>query len=119
MFCPHIRVSKPAADLCDTCQTYTNNIVKAANKDDDVKNAAVKEAQEHLNHAKRQREFYNEWRTRARKHNTIEVDGVERTFAVLSFDFAEQVHYPSSAQTVGPAYFKTATMNAQVFKPIT
>ena len=31
-----------------------------------------------------------------------------RFFSVLSFRFAEQVHYLSRAQTVGPEYFKSA-----------
>lgn len=39
---------------------------------------------------------------------TTEVDEIKRTFAILSFDFAEQVHYPSNPQQVDPTYFKTA-----------
>lgn len=40
--------------------------------------------------------------------STILEDGLGRQFKVLSFDFAEQVSYPTNARQVGSAYFKTA-----------
>lgn len=109
--CSHIRISKPATDLCNTCRENTSLILKSADvldEEDVEKNAAIAAAQEHLNQARIQREHYNEWRTRARTQSTIDINGTERSFAVLSFDFAEQIHYPSRARTVGPEYFKTA-----------
>lgn len=62
----------------------------------------------YLDRARVQQEYYNKWRKLGREKNIIEIDGIQPSFAVISFDFAQQVHYPSSARTVGPAYFKTA-----------
>lgn len=105
---PFITTMRPKTDLCEFCQFNVLKLQRVANNDDPEKTAVLNECMNHLNRAKVQREFYNSWREKAKKGNTTEIDGVVRTFSVLSFDFAENVHYPSSPQQVGPLYFKTA-----------
>ena len=83
-------------------------ILRAGNEDETVKLTAIEGAQEHLHQARYQQVHYNYRREMAKDHDTINVDGVECTFSVLSFDFAEQVSYPSRARTVGPKFFKCA-----------
>ncbi len=106
---PHISPLKPKDDLCDVCRNNVIKIQRSANLNDDdiMKKAAVEEAVAHLEKARKQREYYNYWRKKAMDETEIENDDVRTSFNVLSFDFAEQVHFPSSPQQVGPAYFKT------------
>jgi hypothetical protein len=113
---PHIYATKPSSDLCNVCRLNVRNIQRAGLQGTDDKNdtnpdtgkeAAVHKATEHLNRAKRQREWYNTRREQAAQQETLTIDGITGTFRVLSFDFAEQVHYPSNPAQVGPMYFKT------------
>jgi len=105
---PHISCQKPADDLCDVCRQNVLRIQRAANSDDAAKDEALKEAVEHLERAKTQRKYYNEWRRKAAEEYETTYQDVSGKFNVLSFDFAGQIHYPSSPQQVGPGYFKTA-----------
>lgn len=107
-YCPNIIVMKPASDLCEICKQNVDKIIRNSNCSDVAKSQAIAEAQLHLLRAQRQRENYNKWRKLVRENDTIEIDGIKRKVAVLSFDYAEQVHYPSSARAVGSTYFKTA-----------
>ena len=79
---------------------------------DALKEAAIQTSFTHLADAARQREFYNSWRQRAREASTFQFeeddDCDDRTFEVFSFDFAQQVSYPSSPRSVGPEYFESA-----------
>lgn len=100
--------TKPAYDLCDQCREHMLATSNLANATEEEKAAVLKKAQDHLDAARTQRDYYNEQRTLAQTQQTVEVDGVEHNFNVLSFDFAEQVHIPSSARQVGSAYFRTA-----------
>lgn len=58
---------------------------------------------DHLQKARNQRAYYQEW-----------CDNTDDTVKVLSFDFAQTVHYPVSPQQPGTAYFK-ATKKCAVF----
>jgi len=109
-FLPHISCQKPATDLCDVCQQNVLCIQRAANIDDNdaEKTAALADAMDHIEKAKLQRDHYNMWRNKAKSQTETEFRGVKGKFQVLSFDFAEQIHYPSNPQQVGKSYFKTA-----------
>lgn len=108
-YCPYITTMRPANDLCETCRQNSMNISRCANFSEDIKSTTLNDALEHLNRAKIQRNYYNSWREKAKTVNMIELqNGVSSSFAVVSFDFAEGVHYPSSPQQVGQAYFRTA-----------
>ena len=61
-----------------------------------------------------QREYYNTWRDKAAKETEAEINGIKAPFSVLSFDFAESVHYPSTPQQIGPSYFRT-TRKCSIF----
>lgn len=92
---------RPATDLCDTCRENTLSITRAANFSQHEKSTKLEIAVEHLDRAKVQRNFYNTWREKAKTETSS-------TLLVLSFDFAENVSYPSSPQQVGSSYFKSA-----------
>lgn len=98
-FCPHIMTMKPASDLCDVCRINHLKLSRLANASFDEQQETLKLATEHLNTAKMQRDRYNSWREKAKKEK-------DPSLAVLSFDYAQNVSYPSSPQQVGSSYFK-------------
>jgi len=99
--CPHILTTKPTYDLCDTCRLQMLAIQKLNNAPEDEKTRVLNEAKAHLEEAENQRQYYNKCREEAKAGRTITVDNVECTFDVLSFDFAEQVHYPDKCAPGG------------------
>lgn len=98
-YCPNIKITKPASDLCDVCRIHHLNLKKMDELTFDERNAALIAATKHLECAHGQREFYNSFREKAKFAQSNEM-------VVLSFDYAQNVSYPSSPQQVGSSYFK-------------
>ena len=94
-YCPDIASMKPANDLCNVCQTKMALLRQTVN-DDVEKRHKLQEAMDHLNRAAKQCEFYQRAVERAQRDESV---------MVLSFDYAQTVHYPSSPQSVGKGYF--------------
>lgn len=66
-------------------------------------------AQEHIQRAKTERKYYNhQCKTAVSALKRASESSVPLVNAHYSFDFAQQIHYPYSAQQTGPEYFKTA-----------
>lgn len=102
-YCPYISPMKPKDDLCDVCQQNSLMLQRVLKESDpDTKEAKLRIAVTHLDCAKRQREFYQKC--------CKMVDSKKDTTStlVVSFDYAQNVSYPSSPQQVGSAYFKAA-----------
>lgn len=106
-FHPNVVISKTMTDLCWTCQQNTNKLQRAANLSDREKSECLKAHQDHLNCAKSEREHYKN--SCANSKNALETIGTEtllncenRAACSLnatvhySFDYAQQVHYPSN-----------------------
>ncbi|XP_036321008.1 uncharacterized protein LOC118735395 isoform X2 [Rhagoletis pomonella] len=102
-YIPHVTVMKPADDLCDVCRGNTISIAQAKGVTDIERAQKLNKFLDHLHRARNQREYYQSW-----CRNT------DPTAVVLSFDFAQTVHYPVSPQQPGTAYFK-ATKKCGVF----
>ena len=120
---PSIIVMKPRSDLCWQCQQNSTAIMKVANQPEADKSEAYKTALEHLNIVKTERKHYkticDECKHSVRTHfatndiftppppcsqsscNTRDVK------VHYSFDYAQQVHYPSDPLQPGPIYFLT------------
>ena len=64
--CPYITVMKPATDLCFVCQQNTNLLMKASNMPEAIKSQRLKDAQDHLDLARLQRDYYNKQCAQAR-----------------------------------------------------
>ena len=96
---------KPATDLCETCQSNAMKVVRSANLPDSLKSASLKDAENHLMLAKQERQVYNEECVRATKE--FKLNPQSPKVVHCSFDYAQQIHYPSSPQQVGPLYFLT------------
>jgi hypothetical protein len=101
---PHISAMKPATDLCEICQSYIVKITRSANLPENEKSKQLLEAELHLKLAWQEREAYNRECELAKKE--LE-SGLDTRMIHLSFDFAQQLHFPSSPQQVGPLYFLT------------
>ena len=115
-FLPFIKIMQPSTDLCHTCQKNTERISGRANVSEDEKMAAVAQHSDHLNKVKRERELYNSAVDQSKKvldenpaislvapNPPCSLEGAVH----YSFDYAQQIHFPSNPQQPGPIYFKT------------
>lgn len=115
-FLPFIKIMQPSTDLCHTCQKNAERISGRANVSEDEKMAAVAQHSDHLNKAKRERELYNSAVDQRKKvldenlaislvtpNSPCSLEGAVH----YSFDYAQQIHFPSNPQQPGPIYFET------------
>ena len=105
---PHISVSIPSTDLCFTCQKNNLAIQRSACLSDDEKVQCLTTAEEHLFLAQSERKYYNTPVKRVNESLCTLQQGEKPPLSHYSFDFAQQVHFPFSAQQTGPEYFKIA-----------
>ena len=115
-FLPFIKIMQPSMDLCHTCQKNTEKISGRAGASEEDKISAVEAHQDHLSKAKREREIYNAAvdasKDFLKDHPTISLLSSSCPCSLkgtvhYSYDYAQQVHYPSNPQQPGPIYFKT------------
>ena len=102
---PGIAGMKPATDLCHICQLNIVNIMRSANLPDELKSENVREAEKHLALAAQERKMYTEDCLKAAEELKLKPNSPKVVHC--SFDFAQQIFYPSSPQQVGPLYFLT------------
>ena len=118
---PSLIIMKPMTDLCWTCQQNSSAILRASNFPERVKSDVLKKAEEHLFIDQKERSFYKtkckECEDETRAHfNTgddfqppplaSQTPANSRDFkAHYSFDYAQQVHFPSDPLQPGPIYF--------------
>ena len=109
---PHIDIMKPASDLCFDCQQLMSAIAKSGHLPEDEKTERLRKAEAHLKLAKSERDLYNKQIALCRERlNDISLRGDEdrHTGPIhVSYDFAQQLHYPNNPQQPGPAYFLTS-----------
>ncbi|KAK2562754.1 hypothetical protein P5673_014472 [Acropora cervicornis] len=116
---PHIVIMRPMSDLWFTCQHNNSQIVRSANLPESLKSACVRAQEEHLARENGERSFYKST-IKALKPTVQQV--LEANHGVVprnnpscslqgrmnySYDYAQQVHYPSNPLQPGPIYFKT------------
>ncbi|KAK3794639.1 hypothetical protein RRG08_003784 [Elysia crispata] len=110
---PFISTMKPATDLCFTCQKGATKVARAKHLGEEVKSAALREFEEHLETVTKERSFYKTICDEVKAqipsnlnlghHDPCSFQGK----CHYSFDFAQQVMYPSNPLQPGPIYFKT------------
>ena len=96
---------KPKTNLCEICQSNIVLISRSANLPDSEKSSQLLEAEKHLEMASQERQVYNSECTMA-KEKLLE-SPLNPSSVHVSFDYAQQIHFPSSPQQVGPLYFLT------------
>ena len=116
---PHIVITKPMSDLCWECQKNHADIYLGSNLPVVVKNAKLRKQMDHLDKVDRERALYKDMVISSKQvvcdipdNNNIQLSEnapCSKDIAMhYSFDFAQQVHYPSNPFQPGPMYFKTA-----------
>ena len=110
---PHIVQTRPMTDLCWECQRNNDAVQRSANLPDDVKSERVKRQEEHLSVVQQERSLYNSMVHDAKQTAAAaSIANLGKTTANssditmhYSFDYAQQVHYPSHPLQPGPMYF--------------
>lgn len=102
---PHISCMKPATDLCEVCHLNIVKITRSANLPLSEKSEQFLEAERHLELAKQEREVYNGACLSSAEE--LKNNPCNPNLTHISFDYAQQLHFPSSPQQVGPLYFLT------------
>ena len=115
-FLRFIKIMQPSTDLCHICQKNTEKISGHAGASEEDKIAAIEAHSDHLRKAKRKREIYNSavdnGKDFLKGHSTVSLPSPSQPCSLqgtvhYSFDYAQQVHYPTNPQQPGPIYFKT------------
>lgn len=120
---PSVIIMKPMNDLCWTCHRNSTAILLAANSSEASKSSTIREAEEHLHIVQIERSFYKSTCDSCRKsvRAFFTIDGEFHPPALsstitpntrdikvhYSFDYAQQVHFPSDPLHPGPIYFLT------------
>ena len=122
MLVPSVVIMKPMSDLCWQCHQNSTALLRAANRPEEEKSITIREAQEHLRVVQLERSYYkttcDECRATVTSHFTTDgqfsppsplsaVVPVSSIKVHYSFDYAQQVHYPSDPLQPGPIYFLT------------
>ena len=100
-------------DLCWRCQQNNTNIYRSANLTLEEKGELLQEHAAHLSQVDAERQFYKRQVEESKEcvhHNGLvalqPTPASSQDLAMhYSFDFAQQVHYPSNAAQPGPMYF--------------
>ncbi|XP_041373710.1 LOW QUALITY PROTEIN: uncharacterized protein LOC121386766 [Gigantopelta aegis] len=110
---PFVSTMRPATDLCWFCQKNLYKITRSVNLPDEEKSSAIREAEDHLERASMERNLYVGITKQVLvnllpgsvlgPHPICSYNGLMH----YSFDFAQQVHYPSNPLQPGPIFFKT------------
>ena len=124
MLVPSVVIMKPMSDLCWQCHQNSTALLRAANRPEEQKSTTIREAQEHLHVVQLERSCYkttcDECCATVTSHFTTDgqFSPPSQLSAVVpvpvssikvhySFDYAQQVHYPSDPLQAGPIYFLT------------
>jgi len=114
--CPHISVMKPSSDLCPLCQKNMTRLSRSCNLTEEEKSQKLQEFQQHLDNAKLQRQDYKDQCTLAAAsfeelEPELKTPGQPENSQDItlhySFDYLQQVHYPTDSQQASPVYFLT------------
>ena len=103
-----IGTMKPSSDLCFECQQYMGRIMRSSHLSEDEKSLRLREAEDHLALARSERAWYNGQIEKCKGLLKESASGSNSEYIHVSFDYAQQIHYPNNPQQPGPAYFLTA-----------
>lgn len=111
---PYVVICKPMSDLCWTCQQNNARIVRQVNVPEDEKSEVLRFQEAHLEHARAERKHYTDLCQQSRQvAQSLGLVQFERSPPMsrdicyhYSFDFAQQVHFPSDPLQPGQIYFK-------------
>jgi hypothetical protein len=109
----NVRIQNPRTDLCSVCTANQMSLGAMSKLSEEVQLKLIEASSKHLIHANKEREEYKRQITESRAnvdkslkmvvHKPCSFDGCSH----YSFDYAQQVHIPTSAEQVGALYFLT------------
>lgn len=110
---PFIVVGRPMSDLCWQCKQNNGRIQRTVNQVEEERMRVLAQQMEHLQTVETERKFYNEMVDQSKAAATaagITTLGPHAPNTLdahihYSFDYAQQVHLPSSPLQPGPIYF--------------
>lgn len=98
--------------MTDLCQQNNQAVFRSANLPDEVKSEKVQRQEQHLSVVQKERSLYNSIVQDAKKtvkeKNIVDLSpssDLANNRMHYSFDYAQQVHYPSDPLQPGPVYF--------------
>ena len=111
--CPFVVIIRPATDLCWTCEKNNNFIQKSVNMPESQKAEAIRA--QHLRLAAGEREFYKNCCKQSKENIRQYLQEIDFSFGRApcsyngtvhdSYDYAQQLHYPSGPNQPGPHFF--------------
>lgn len=109
---PFVIIGKPRLDVCWECQKNNSRIIRSVNLEEDEKSAVLKKQEEHLMKATLERSIYRSRCDEAKNAaQAFAITGLEKNPPNsrmmefhYSFDFAQQIHYPSDPIQPGPIF---------------
>ena len=120
---PSVIIMKPMTDLCWTCHQNSAAILRAANSLEASKSNTIREAEKHLRIVQVERSFYKSTNNACREsvkalftvNGEFQPPALSSTISPntnnikvhYSFDYAQQVHFPSDPLHPGPIHFLT------------
>jgi len=107
----------PATDFCWTCQKNNTQLNKSANLPEAKKVDRVKRQEEHLRPTSGEQEYYKRSCKDTKAHLQAHLEEADFAFGQrpcsykgtvhYSYDYAQQLHYPSNPNQPGQINFKT------------
>ncbi|XP_064390673.1 uncharacterized protein LOC135338462 isoform X2 [Halichondria panicea] len=121
---PYLVLMKPMTDLCWVCQKNSTAVLRAVNDPESIKSSTLKAFEDHLTLVQLERSYYrttlDQCKESIREHFTTAAVEFQPPplfstppansvpiKAHYSFDYAQQVHFPSNPLQPGPIYFLT------------
>ncbi|XP_071486520.1 uncharacterized protein [Diadema antillarum] len=107
-YCPFVMTTRPQSDLCWQCQQNSAAVYNSANLDEDTKLSRLRKQQDHLAHVAAERNLYREMVGNAQNAVNQKPAGEAPAAPEVmhySFDYAQQMHFPSDPMQPGPIYF--------------
>ena len=119
-----ILLMKPMTDLCWTCQKKSTAFLRSANFPDKEKSAVLMDAEEHLRIVQIECSYYKKQNVMTANRILSLTSHLVMTFSLpplasqtptnsrdicahYSFDYVQQIHFPSDPMQPGPIYFLT------------
>ena len=115
--CAFVAIMCPTTDFCWTCQKNDNFTQKSVNMPENQKPEAIRAQEQQLRLAAGEREFYKNCCRQSKENICQHLQQIDFNFGRTpcsyngtvhySYDYAQQLHYPSDPNQPGSIYFET------------
>jgi hypothetical protein len=106
-YLPKLQITKAMSDLCWECQQNSTAIVRSQSATGIVQSQVLEKAKHHVDLVQKERQYYQSVLKNALDQYNTSPSSTLSTMYHYSFDFAQQVHFPSNPLQPGPIYLLT------------